>query len=80
MIDPDDLTDEQLESLIAALSAFACWGEVRRLYPDDAPFDAYAQALMGAEDFREAAVDFLSVAQAVREAGRKPRLYVAEDD
>ena len=79
MTDLEDLTDEQLDDLVSTLSAFAAWIEVCGERPDDAPFDAYAQALLASPDHQEAAVDFISTAQAVREA-RKPRLYVAPDE
>ena len=80
MFDLDDLTDGQLETLVGALSAFAAWIEIRRARPDDAPFDAYAQALLASPNYEDAAVDFVSTAQAVREAAGKPRLYVAPDE
>lgn len=79
-MDLNDLTDGQLEELLGLLATFAAWREVRAVRPDDAPFDQYANAVMGADDFRDDALEFVAVAQAVQEASRKLRLYVVDGE
>jgi hypothetical protein len=79
MPDLDTLTDEQLDDLVWTLPAFAAWLDRHKQRPDEAPFAAYAQAALDAANHQDAAVDFVSTAQAAPEAGRKPRLFRPEE-
>jgi hypothetical protein len=79
MPDLDTLSDEQLDDLVSTLSTYAAWLARRKQSPDEAPFAASAQAVLAAANHHEAAVDFVSTAQAALEAGRKPRLFRPEE-
>jgi hypothetical protein len=79
MPDLDTLSDEQLDDLVSTLSTYAAWLEHRKAHPGEAPFTAYPQAVLAARGHHEAAVDFVSTAQAAPEAGRKPRLFRPEE-
>src|SRR5262245_27195568 len=80
MPDLDTLTDEQLDDLVFTLATFAAWLDRLEQHPDEALFAAYAQAVLAAGDHHEAAVDFVSTAQAALEAARKPRLFPPKND
>ena len=79
MPDLDALTDEQLESLVAALSQFAGWLERRRACPDEAPSPPTARPPCRRRPTRTPP---LTSCPSPRPSGRRagtPRLYVAEE-
>ncbi len=78
--DLNQLTDDQLEQLVALLARFAAWLDHREACPTAPPFISVAQSERCRDDYTDTALDYLATAQAIRElAETRPRLFSPDD-